>query len=61
MRAHVEPLQRQHCPVHTGAYARVCGIIRKASGQEDTVESSVVWPEASEIIISNKSEMDFDL
>jgi arginyl-tRNA synthetase len=40
------------------AYARVCGIIRKASGQENTVESSVVWPEAAEIIISHESEMD---
>lgn len=36
------------------AYARICGIIRKASGQED--KPSVEWPEASEIIISHESE-----
>lgn len=38
------------------AYARLCGIIRKASGQEDT--ESIEWPEASEIIISDEAELD---
>jgi arginyl-tRNA synthetase len=36
------------------AYARICGIIRKASGQED--DASVQWPPASEVIISHESE-----
>ena len=36
------------------AYARICGIIRKATGQEDS--PAVEWPEASEIIISHESE-----
>lgn len=39
------------------AYARICGIIRKASGQEDTTKS-IDWPEAAEIIISHESELD---
>jgi len=39
------------------AYARICGIIRKASGQEDNVDS-IEWPEASEIFISHDSELD---
>jgi arginyl-tRNA synthetase len=38
------------------AYARVCGIIRKASGQDNA--ESIEWPEAAEIIISHESEMD---
>jgi arginyl-tRNA synthetase len=37
------------------AYARICGIIRKASGQEDTNE--IVWPEAAEIIITHEAEL----
>ena len=36
------------------AYARICGIIRKASGQDD--KPSVEWPEAAEVIISHESE-----
>ena len=36
------------------AYARICGIIRKASGQEDG--ATVEWPTAAEIIISHESE-----
>lgn len=36
------------------AYARICGIIRKASGQEGS--TIVNWPEASAIIISHESE-----
>ncbi|KAL7467252.1 hypothetical protein ACHAXS_011301 [Conticribra weissflogii] len=36
------------------AYARICGIVRKATGQMDT--EKVVWPEASDIIISHDSE-----
>jgi arginyl-tRNA synthetase len=39
------------------AYARICGIIRKASGQEDTT-ANIEWPEASEIIISHDSELE---
>lgn len=38
------------------AYARICGIIRKGSGQEDN--TIVEWPEAAEIIISHESEKD---
>lgn len=38
------------------AYARVCGIIRKASDQDGT--ESIEWPEAADIIISDPSEMD---
>jgi arginyl-tRNA synthetase len=36
------------------AYARICGIIRKGSGQESA--ESIEWPEASDIIISHDSE-----
>jgi arginyl-tRNA synthetase len=39
------------------AYARVCGIIRKASGEENNGDL-VEWPEATEIIISHESELD---
>jgi arginyl-tRNA synthetase len=38
------------------SYARICGIIRKASGQE--VAEKIEWPEASEIIITDDSELD---
>ncbi|GKY95868.1 hypothetical protein MPSEU_000547400 [Mayamaea pseudoterrestris] len=38
------------------AYARICGIIRKATGQDDS--KPIVWPEASEIIVSHESEID---
>jgi arginyl-tRNA synthetase len=38
------------------AYARICGIIRKTSGQDDT--TAIEWPEASDIIISHESEID---
>ena len=38
------------------AYARICGIIRKASGQEDA--TNLEWPEASEIVITHDTEMD---
>jgi arginyl-tRNA synthetase len=38
------------------AYARVCGIIRKASGQGDT--ESIRWPESSNIVISHDSELE---
>jgi arginyl-tRNA synthetase len=37
------------------AYARICGIIRKASGQEDS--ESIEWPEASEIVITDDAEL----
>eukprot|EP00429_Kryptoperidinium_foliaceum_P009028 CAMPEP_0176015376 /NCGR_PEP_ID=MMETSP0120_2-20121206/7307_1 /TAXON_ID=160619 /ORGANISM="Kryptoperidinium foliaceum, Strain CCMP 1326" /LENGTH=698 /DNA_ID=CAMNT_0017348347 /DNA_START=170 /DNA_END=2262 /DNA_ORIENTATION=- len=37
------------------AYARICGIIRKASGQESAAK--IVWPEASEIIITDDAEL----
>jgi arginyl-tRNA synthetase len=38
------------------AYARICGIIRKATGQDDT--KPIVWPKASEIILEHESELD---
>jgi arginyl-tRNA synthetase len=38
------------------AYARICGIIRKASGQDDA--TSIEWPEASEIAISEDAELE---
>lgn len=38
------------------AYARICGIIRKASGQDDATQ--IEWPEASEIIISEDAELE---
>jgi arginyl-tRNA synthetase len=38
------------------AYARICGIIRKASNQDD--RDSIQWPEASEIIMSHESEIE---
>jgi arginyl-tRNA synthetase len=38
------------------AYARICGIIRKASGQEGA--DAIEWPTASEIIISEDSEFE---
>jgi arginyl-tRNA synthetase len=38
------------------AYARICGIIRKASGQDEA--TSIEWPEASEIIISEDAELE---
>ena len=38
------------------AYARLCGIIRKASGQEEA--ESIQWPEAAEIIISHDAELE---
>jgi arginyl-tRNA synthetase len=36
------------------SYARICGIIRKASGQSDS--SEIEWPVASEIIITDDTE-----
>ena len=36
------------------AYARICGIVRKATGQSD--DAKVQWPEASAIIISHDAE-----
>ncbi|KAL7568459.1 hypothetical protein ACA910_012170 [Epithemia clementina (nom. ined.)] len=36
------------------AYARICGIVRKASGQEES--NPVVWPEPAEIIVSHFTE-----
>jgi arginyl-tRNA synthetase len=38
------------------AYARICGIIRKASGQGDA--ETIRWPEASSIVISHDSELE---
>jgi arginyl-tRNA synthetase len=38
------------------AYARICGIIRKGSGQDDA--EAIEWPEAAEIIISHESELE---
>ena len=38
------------------AYARICGIIRKASGQDG--DGELEWPEASDVIISDDTEME---
>jgi arginyl-tRNA synthetase len=39
------------------AYARICSIVRKGSGQEET--SEIVWPEvAQQILITHESEYD---
>jgi arginyl-tRNA synthetase len=38
------------------AYARICGIIRKASGQEES--TSIEWPETSEILITDDAELE---
>lgn len=38
------------------AYARICGIVRKATGQENA--DSIEWPEASEIIITEDAEFE---
>lgn len=38
------------------AYARICGIIRKASGQEEATD--IEWPEAVEILISDNAELE---
>jgi arginyl-tRNA synthetase len=40
------------------AYARICGIIRKASGQEDIGDDLESWPEASEVIITHETELE---
>jgi arginyl-tRNA synthetase len=37
------------------SYARICGIVRRASGQDDSEE--IEWPEASEIIITDDAEL----
>lgn len=37
------------------AYARICGIVRKAIGQSEG--QSLQWPEASEILITHDSEL----
>lgn len=36
------------------AYARICGIVRKATGQEEG--QSVQWPEPSDIVITDEAE-----
>ena len=38
------------------AYARICGIIRKSSQQENT--DKIEWPEASEIVITHDAELE---
>lgn len=38
------------------AYARICGIVRKASGQESA--KSIAWPEASDILITCDEELE---
>lgn len=38
------------------AYARICGIVRKASGQDES--NPVVWPPPSVIVASHKTEVD---
>lgn len=41
------------------AYARICGIIRKASGQDENADASIEWPEAApDIVISHETELD---
>lgn len=37
-------------------YARICGIIRKGSGQDDQF-GGVEWPAASDIVVSHESEL----
>ena len=37
------------------AYARICGIVRKATGMEEG--ASMEWPEASKIILSDDAEV----
>ena len=39
------------------AYARICGIIRKASGQSDS-RDGIEWPAAADIIISDDAELE---
>ena len=38
------------------AYARICGIVRKSSGQEDT--KPIVWPQPAEVLVSHETEVD---
>ena len=38
------------------AYARICGIVRKASQQENN--DKIEWPEASEVIITHDTELE---
>lgn len=39
------------------SYARICGIIRKVSGQEDSSEG-LEWPEASKVMITDDTELE---
>lgn len=40
------------------AYARLCGIIRKATDQEENdSDDSLVWPKAADVIVSHESEL----
>jgi arginyl-tRNA synthetase len=38
------------------AYARICGIVRKASSQENAEQ--IEWPEATDVIISDDAELE---
>jgi arginyl-tRNA synthetase len=38
------------------AYARICGIIRKATGQENAM--NIEWPVASEVVVTDDAEME---
>lgn len=38
------------------AYARICGIIRKASGQENAL--NIEWPVASEVVVTDDTELE---
>jgi arginyl-tRNA synthetase len=38
------------------AYARICGIIRKASSQENA--ENIEWPQASEVVITDDAELE---
>uniref|UniRef100_A0A7S1BWV0 arginine--tRNA ligase n=1 Tax=Corethron hystrix TaxID=216773 RepID=A0A7S1BWV0_9STRA len=39
------------------AYARLCGIILKATGKTDVGEGGMEWPEPAEVIVSHDAEL----
>jgi arginyl-tRNA synthetase len=56
---HILSLNGKKAPCMLYAYARICGIIRKASVQEeDAGETSLQWPQAAEILISDDAELE---
>lgn len=40
------------------SYARICGIVRNASGQTTTADQPLQWPAASSIVVSHETELD---